>query len=74
MRRRFDLCGMTFWRQGKWWIESECAHYRISKQIVVGKVRYTAWAKNGEHWDMLGVRDTLDDAGRVIGEHVRAAA
>ena len=34
---------MNFKPRGAWWLESECGRYSVSKMMVDGSPKYSAW-------------------------------
>jgi hypothetical protein len=53
-------------KRDRWHLER--AGYRISKAIVNGQAKYTAWKKGDSGWDVVGVHDRADEAKAAVAD------
>ncbi len=67
---------MQWERRDRYYEEDATGRYRVSAARVGCRWRFSAWRREGERWQLIGVYDTAAEARSVCERHKseRAAA
>lgn len=66
---------MNWKRMSQWYLQQQGTGYTVSKALVMGEPRYSAWAPKPHKYasaKLLDVKDTPQEAMQVCEDHRRA--